>query len=385
MKIMVISSETSTMFFYRKDMMCEFMRQGNQVVAVGDAPENEWADTYEQLGVKYRQIYVHRNSLKPTDDIKTLKSLIKVIAEEKPDKIFAYHSKSVVYGSIAAHINKVKDVYALIAGLGSIIRGTGFKNSIVRAVLKLEYKFAFKFCKAVITHNSEDRQLLLDEKFIKDPEKVKTVNGSGVNLDVFRYSKTKKTDTFLFIARLIGDKGIREYMEAARIVKKTHPEATFRVVGPYDTNPSAIKPEEIEKSVEDGAIEYIGELKDVTPQLNECMVFVLPSYHEGTPKTVLEAMATGRAVITTDVPGCRAAVQDGENGYLVPAKNAQALADKMIYMLEHFDKVVELGNNGRILAEEKYDAVKVNRSILDIMEIPYKLDKPTPYKEDIAV
>ncbi len=369
---MVISSETSTMFFYRKDMMCEFLRQGNQVVAVGDAPEKDWKDAYNDIGVSYRQIYVKRNGLNPADDIKTLMSLKKVISEEKPDKVFAYHSKSVVYGSIASRMNGIDDFYALIAGLGSIIRGSGFKNSLIRTVLKEEYKLAFRLCKSVITHNSEDRQLLLDEKFTKDASKVKTVNGSGVNLDKFVYSQTKKTDIFLFIARLIGDKGIREYMSAAEIVKKTHPEAVFRIVGPYDTNPSAIKPEEMEKYVNAGIIEYVGELKDVTPQLNECMVFVLPSYHEGTPKTVLEAMATGRPVITTDAPGCRAAVTDGENGYLVPVKDAESLAEKMIYLLENFDVAVKMGDTGRKIAEDKYDAVKVNRSILKIMDIPYK-------------
>lgn len=369
---MVISSETSTMFFYRKDMMLEFLRQGNQVVAAGDAPEEKWKDSYEEIGVKYRQFYVKRNGLNPLDDAKTVTSLKKLIEEEKPDKIFAYHSKSVVYGSIAAKMNKIDEMYVLIAGLGSIIRGEGFKNSIVRAILKAEYKYAFKNCKAVFTHNSEDRQLLIDEKFTNKPEKINTINGSGVNLDKFVYSETKKTNIFLFIARLIGDKGIREYMQAAEIVKKTHPEAIFRVVGPYDTNPSAIKPEDIEKYVSNGTIEYVGELSDVTPQLNECMVFVLPSYHEGTPKTVLEAMATGRPVITTDVPGCRAAVSDGVNGYLVPAKDAQALADKMIYMLDNFDEAVEIGNTGRKIAEDKYDAVKVNRSIMKIMNIPYK-------------
>ena len=369
---MVISCKTSTMFFYRKDMMCEFLRQGNEVVAVGDAPEDEWNETYNEIGVSYRQIYVQRNGMNPIDDFKTLKSLEKVIGEEKPDKIFAYHSKSVVYGSIAAKRNGIDEMYALISGLGSIIRGTGFKNSIVKAVLKQEYKLAFKLCKAVITHNTEDRQLLLDEKFTSDASKVKTVNGSGVNLEKFRYSETKKTDIFLFIARLIGDKGIREYMRAAELVKKTHPEAVFRVVGAYDTNPSAIQPEEVEKYVESGAIEYVGELADVTPQLNECMVFVLPSYHEGTPKTVLEAMATGRPVITTDAPGCRAAVQDGVNGFLVPVKDAESLAERMIYLLENFDEAVKLGNTGRQIAEDKYDSVKVNKSVCEIMNIPYK-------------
>ena len=124
--------------------------------------------------------------------------------------------------------------------------------------------------------------------------------------------------------------------------------------------------------IDSGDIEYLGELNDVCPQLDDCMVFVLPSYHEGTPKTVLEAMATGRPVITTDVPGCRAAVSDGCNGYLVPAKDSDSLSEKMIYLIEHYDEAVSLGLNGRKLAEDKYDSVKVNRSILDIMEIPYK-------------
>lgn len=360
------------MFFYRKDMMLEFLRQGNEVVAAGDAPEEKWKDAYEEIGVKYRQYYVKRNGLNPADDLKTISSLKKLFEEEKPDKIFAYHSKSVVYGSLAARMNNIDEMYALIAGLGSIIRGTGFKNSIIRTVLKAEYKMAFKNCKAILTHNSEDRQLLLDEKFTKDENKVRTVNGSGVNLDKFVYSETKKTNVFLFIARLIGDKGIREYMQAAEIVKKTHPEAVFRIVGPYDSNPSALKPEEVEKYVSAGTVEYMGETNDVTPYLNDCMVFVLPSYHEGTPKTVLEAMATGRPVITTDAPGCRAAVTDGENGYLVPVKNAEALAEKMIFLLDNFDEAVKLGNTGRKIAEDKYDAVKVNRSILKIMDIPYK-------------
>ena len=230
---------------------------------------------------------------------------------------------------------------------------------------------AFKCCKSVITHNSEDRQLLIDEHFTT-PDKLKTVNGSGVNIERFRYSKPPKNDVFLFIARLIGDKGIREYIAAAHKVKEKYPQATFRIVGPYDTNPSALNEQEMQTYIDSGAIEYLGELNDVCPQLNECMVFVLPSYHEGTPKTVLEAMATGRPVITTDVPGCRAAVEDGYNGYLVPAKDSDSLSEKMIYLIEHYDEAVSMGLNGRKLAEDKYDSVKVNRSILDIMDIPYK-------------
>lgn len=371
MKILVLASEGHSMFWYRKDMMQEFVRQGCEVVAASDAPEEQWAGAFAEINVKYRQIQVSKNGLNPLYDLKTIKSIKKIIEQEKPDKIFAYQAKAVAYGSIAAKMSHVEDMYALIAGLGSILRGEGFKNSIVRAVLKTLYKTAFRCCKKVITHNDDDRQLLIDENFTT-AEKLKTVNGSGVNLNHFKYSKTKQTNIFLFIARLIGDKGIREYIQAAQQVKQVYPEAIFRIVGPYDTNPSAIKPEEMQPFIDEGIIEYLGELKDVSSQLEQCMAFVLPSYHEGTPKTILEAMATGRATITTDVPGCRSTVKDGYNGYLVPAKNSQAIAQKMIYIIENFQQVVTMGNNARLLAEGKYDAVKVNKSILDIMEIPYK-------------
>ena len=371
MKILLLASETHSMFWYRKDMMCEFVRQGCEVVAASEAPEKDWTDVFGSINVKYRQIYVAKNGINPFDDIKTLRDIVRLIEQEKPDKIFAYHAKTVVYGSLAAKKCGVDGMYALIAGLGSVLRGNGFKNSIIRLVLKTEYKAAFKCCKSVITHNSEDRQLLIDEHFAK-PDKIKTVNGSGVNLERFRYSKPPENNVFLFIARLIGDKGIREYIAAAHKVKEKYPQATFRIVGPYDTNPSALNKREMQTYIDSGDIEYLGELNDVCPQLDDCMVFVLPSYHEGTPKTVLEAMATGRPVITTDVPGCRAAVSDGYNGYLVPAKDSDSLSEKMIYLIEHYDEAVALGLNGRKLAEDKYDSVKVNRSILDIMEIPYK-------------
>ncbi len=371
MKILVLSSEASSMFWYRKDMMCEFVRQGCEVVAASDGAEEEFTEMFASIGVKYRQVYVSKNGINPTQDIKTYKELVQLMNEEKPDKIFAYHAKMVSYGSMAAKKCGIDEMYALIAGLGSILRGEGFKNSIVRTVLKALYKNAFKSCKSIITHNLEDRQLLIDEKFTK-PEKIKTINGSGVNLDRFIYSRTPKTNSFLFIARLIGDKGIREYINAAHIVKEKYPEAVFKIAGPYDTNPSALKPDEMQKYIDSGVIDYLGTLQDVCPALNECMVFVLPSYHEGAPKTVLEAMATGRPVITTDAPGCRTTVTDGFNGFLVPVKNSEKLAEKMIFFLENYDTAVEMGNNGRKRAEDKYDSVKVNRSILDIMNIPYK-------------
>ena len=160
-----------------------------------------------------------------------------------------------------------------------------------------------------------------------------------------------------------------EYLEACREFKRLHSQARCMLVGPYDTNPSALRKEELQKYIEDGSVEYFGEQEDVRPFLAQASVFVLPSYHEGTPKTVLESMACARAVITTDAPGCRETVADGVNGFLVPIGNASAVVEKMELLFRKPELVKKMGEEGRKLAEEKYDVKKVNRSIMDIMEM----------------
>ena len=171
------------------------------------------------------------------------------------------------------------------------------------------------------------------------------------------------------IARLIKDKGVIEYLEACREIKKQFPNCRCLLVGPFDTNPSAIQLEELQRYIEDNVVEYFGEQDDVRPYIEQSSVFVLPSYHEGTPKTVLEAMAMGRAIITTDAPGCRETVKDGENGYLIPVKDTQILVERMKFVIENPDKSAEMGQKGRQIVETKYDVDKVNQSILEIMDI----------------
>ena len=158
-------------------------------------------------------------------------------------------------------------------------------------------------------------------------------------------------------------------MQAARIVKEKYNDARFLLVGPYDSNPSALKPEELQPYIDDGIIEYFGEASDVRPYLEMCNVFVLPSYREGTPKTVLEAMATGRAVITTDATGCRETVVDGENGYLVPIKDVDALSGAMVDLIENPDKIPQMAENGLQMVKEKFDVNIVNNKINSTMRL----------------
>ena len=172
---------------------------------------------------------------------------------------------------------------------------------------------------------------------------------------------------FLYIGRLIKDKGILEYLEACRMIKEQFPEIRCLLVGPYDTNPSALKPNELHFYIDRKIVEYFGEQSDVRPFISQCSVYVLPSYHEGTPKTVLEAMAMNRPIITTNVPGCRETVVNGVNGFLVPFQNAEAVADKMKWFILNPENIELMGMKSLQLCKEKFDVKKVNKDIISHM------------------
>lgn len=374
MNIMVLSAHTSSLFWFRMNMMQAFLERGHTVYAVGSEPEEEWAQKFSEKGITYRQIHVSRNGTNPLDDLKTYRSILALFKEISPDKVFAYQAKAIVYGALAAHKCKVTEFYPLIAGLGSVFRGAGTKADILRKILTVQYKLAFRYSKTVIFQNEDDRSELVSRGIVSK-DKTRIINGSGVDLTRFIQAPVPEETRFLFVGRLIKDKGVGEYLDACRIFKKSHPNTECMLIGPFDSNPSAIKPEELEKYTKDGTVTYFGEQEDVRPYLRQTSVYVLPSYHEGTPKSVLEAMATGRAVITTDVPGCRETVTDGVNGFLVEPKSAEAVAEAMCRLAEDLELCRVFGEAGRKIAVEKYDVNKVNAAIMDIMNIPKEGEK----------
>jgi len=366
MKIAVLSSHTSSLFWFRMDMMRDFINNGYTVIALGPEPEAEWKDKFKEYNIDYRQLFVERNGVNPLKDLKTYSKLSKFMKSERPDKVFAYQAKTVVYGSIAAKLNGITEVYPLIAGLGSIFRGTGLKNKIVKTIMSIEYFFAFKCSRKVFFQNTDDKNECIRNGLIKD-DKAVIINGSGVNVERFKWAPLPKEPAFLFIGRLIKDKGIVEYLEACKEVKGKHPEVRCLLVGQYDSNPSALKKVELKPYVESGIIEYFGEQSDVRPFIAQCNTFVLPSYHEGTPKTVLEAMAMGRSIITSNAPGCRETVVDGVNGYLVEIKDTKGLVDKMEHLISNPDISEKMGEKSLKFANEKYDVKFVNQSIMQTM------------------
>lgn len=368
MKIAVISSHTPSLFWFRMEMMKSFQKSGCQVFALGNEQESKWSEKFRAEGITYRQILVQRNGTNPLKDLKTLSSIKTVLKEIMPEKIFTFQAKTVIYGGMAAAQLGIHEVYPLIAGMGSVFLKDDLKTKIVRKIMVTEYKLGMRNSPVVFFQNREDEKIFRDNGIVKN-QKVVFLHGSGVSVEKFTVTPMPETFGFLCISRLIRDKGVYEYLAACREVKRKHPEVRCLLVGPYDSNPSALKPEELEPFINDGTIEYFGEQSDVRPYLAQCNVYVLPSYREGTPKTNLEAMATGRAILTTDVPGCKETVVDGENGFLVPHKNVDALVEKMEVFIEDPSLAQKMGVNGRKKAEEIFDVNIVNRTICDTMGI----------------
>ena len=349
-------------------MMLAFKAGGHEVFAIGNEKEEIWADRFAEKGIKYFKIDVSRNGVNPVADIKTFFSVKNALKKICPDKVFAFQAKTVIYGSFASKALGIKEFYPLIAGLGSLFLRNDFKTRVIRQIMISEYRSALSGCPVVFFQNTDDEKLFRDKRIIKN-EKSVILHGSGVNLDRFSVQPFPERFAFLCIARLIRDKGVCEYLEACRRIKKEFPDIRCMLLGGYDSNPSALGESDIKPYIQDGSIEFYGAAEDVRPYLAGCSVFVLPSSREGVPKTVLEAMATGRAVITTDVPGCRETVKNGENGFKVRAGDADELYAKMEYIASNRNVIHTMGIVGREMAENLFDVNKVNGRIINAMRL----------------
>jgi len=368
-RIIIIGALPSSLVNFREELIKLFIANNHQVIAMASGASKTEVDSVERLGVKYIDYSVQRNGQNPVPDLKTLLSFIRVFKEEKPDVILAYTIKPVIWGGIAAKISPNTRFYGLVTGLGFAFQKSGLKRKLLSTIVTSLYRFALSKSTKVIFQNPDNLQVFLDKK-ITTQDKAARVNGSGVNLS--RYVKAvplAKKFTFLTIARLLGEKGLREYSAAAKVVKEQHPNVIFQMLGPEDPSPDGIPISEVNKWHNASYIEYAGETKDVRPYLAHCHVFVLASYHEGMPRTVLEAMATGRPILTTNVPGCRETVVDGENGFLVEKQSVDQLVEKMLWFIEHRNQWQLMADKSRDMAVESFDVHAVNEQLLRIMEL----------------
>jgi glycosyltransferase involved in cell wall biosynthesis len=366
-KIAIISPYTRSLINFRGDFIKDLVKLGYKVIALG--PDEGFESKINELGAVYRKYYLQRTGLNPLSELKSIVSLSKILKKIKPDIVFSYAIKPTIYGSIAAVLNNTTKKYSLITGLGYTFTGETFQHKALQEVLKILFKITFKFNNVVFFQNPDDLNDFKNMNILNNT-KVKVINGSGVNIDWYYYTEPViKPVSFLLIARLIWDKGIKEYIEAAKILKKKYPEIEFRLLGPIDSNPAAIKLNEINDLVNNGLITYLGKKEDVRPYISSCSVYVLPSYREGTPRSVLEAMSMGKPIITTDSPGCRETVKDGENGFLVPIKNFYELASAMEKFILEPSIIGVMGKKSREEVEKRYDVRKVNNIILETMDL----------------
>jgi glycosyltransferase involved in cell wall biosynthesis len=322
------------------------------------------------LDVVVHDIPLQRTGVNPARDLHSLLALRNLMRRIGADYVMGYTVKPVIYGSLAAWLAGVNNRFALITGLGYAFTGetAGLRN-LLRILIQKLYRFSLSRNRLVFFQNPDDEALFRQLSLLKTDIPSCVVNGSGVDLSEYTVFALPEKPSFLLIARLLGDKGVREYVQAAALVKQIYPEVTFRLVGWIDDNPDSIGQAELHAWIAAGTIEFLGKLSDVRPAIRDSSVYVLPSYREGTPRTVLEAMAMGRAVITTDAPGCRETVVDGENGFLVPVKNVSALANAMMKMLDDPGMVVRMGERSREIAAIKYDVHSVNTAMFEAMGI----------------
>lgn len=373
-KILVLSSNCESLVRFRSDLVMELLQRGCEVTACIPDFDPVMCGPLEKQGCKFKRIYFDRTGLSPFRDLMTIFLLWRLFRKEKPDLLLAYLIKPVIYGGIAGRVAAVPRFTALIPGLGFGFSGKGFARRLLTRLLINLYRAGLKKAQRVIFQNPDDKEMFVSLG-ICTGDQAALVNGSGIDTDTFTVTPLPDAPVFLMIARLLVEKGVRDYAEAARQVKALHPDARFQLVGWLDSDRASITAEELEKWSTEGTIEYLGRLDDVRAAISSCRVFVLPSYYrEGTPRTILECMSMGRPIITTDAPGCRETVIDGVNGHLVPVRNPDALAKAMISLMENPEKTRRMGVESRRIAEEKYDVRLVNQNMLRFMglqEGPY--------------
>lgn len=382
MVIFIVGNYYDSLLNFRGNLIQKLASKGYAVYAISPKPENrketlaKLREKISKLGGSYIPLDFKRHFANPLNEFISLIKLFLELRKKKPEIIISYTLKPLIFTGICIALNnfvfyknKIK-FFPLITGLGSIFVENNKTNKIIKFAIKIFYKFSLNNSNSIIFQNPDDKNDLYEWDILPKGKKSFRVYGSGVDLNKFKPQPLPIKNSFLMISRLIVDKGVVEFLEAAKIVKKQFPEAIFRLVGPFDNSQiSSFPPTILEEYIRKGIIEYKGELESVIEELTNCKYFVLPSYREGTPRSILEAMASQRPIITTDVPGCRETVREGYNGFLVPCMSIKPLADAMIKMIKQdFKKSSLMGERSYLLAKKFFDVNKVSDEIIKIIE-----------------
>lgn len=358
-----VQQKNQQCFIGRPELVKTITNSGHKLTVIGSPPYKICNSNIESLGANYKQVLFDQSKLSFTRDlVKTFKPL-------NLDAVIVYSIKHIPSAVTAAKLAGIDKIFAVINGSGRLFQLKGLKGNVIKGISLVILKYMLKSCDITFFQNPDDMQMFINMKLVSK-SKANKVNGSGVNLTKFTPVNMPKEIVFLMVSRLLKEKGVIEYINAARILKRQFPEARFQLIGPLDKSSAGVSYKDLNNFIDDGTIEYIGEVSNVQKYYGKSSVFVLPSYYrEGIPRVILEAMATGRPIITTDSPGCRETVVDGRNGFIIPARDTELLAEKMKWFINHFDEALEMGQQSRIICEEKFDVNIVNKNMLNKMNL----------------
>lgn len=375
-KILIVCDSPKSLIDFKGKLIEELVKKHDVSVFTPKSTRTGIQRKLRSMNVTIYENDLNGSNVSLLSDIRFIIQLYRLLKKVKPDIFFPYTFKPVIYGTIIAKICGIKRITPMLTGLGYNFmphRRKNLVNRITHFLLRFSLKSHRRSHLRIIFQNRDDYVTLLKEKVLKIPHKTFIVNGSGVDLDYYQYTPAGNgAVSFLMMARLINAKGIFEYYEAARILKRRYPEVTFKLIGSYDNNIDSISHDLYEKIKSGTVVQFHGETDDVRPYIKEASVVVLPSYYgEGVPRCLLEAMAMGRPVITCNSVGCRETVETGEkpNGFLVSVKNVPALVSKMEFFITQPSAIPKYGMNGLALARKKFDVNLINRQMMKIMQL----------------
>jgi glycosyltransferase involved in cell wall biosynthesis len=340
----------------RRELLEDWRARGWEIHVI--LPEAEAGPEKDRIPwVTLHRVPLHRASMNPARDIRTIRAYRERFRAIRPEAVLAYNPKPVLYSGIALERSPEVRFVALVTGRGALERRAGVRGGISRRAVRALYRRSLERADAILFQNEDDRSFFTSDVGGFDPARVGVIPGSGVNLERYAVQPLPSGPIrFLAIARLLEDKGVREFVEAAHRMAEAGADVRFRVVGGWnEAHPAAVPKAELEQWKERGVVEFTGHADDVRPQLAWCSVLCHASYAEGTPRAVLEAMSTGRGIITTDAPGCRHTIVPGESGILVPPRDAGALEQAMRWFVDHAERLPAFSRAARRRAEDVFD------------------------------
>lgn len=366
-RIVLVHNTTHYLRLHYQDLIESFLALGWSVTCV--APKDPAAGELERIGVDCIDLKLSRRGMNPLKEIAGMLNLAGILRKLRPDAVINFSIKPAIYGSIGARLAGVPRTCSMITGMGYVFLDQGLVRRLLALMVGTAYRIALWSNHRVFFQNPDDARYFMRHHMVREGKSL-VLPGTGIDTERFAPRTCRAPDRrvrYLMVTRLLADKGVREFVEAARMLKGEDKQAHCAILGPFDDNPAAIHERELNEWVREGVVDYLGEANDVERYICNCDVFVLPSYREGLPRASLEAMSMGKPVITTDVPGCRETVEQGVNGFLVPPRDAGSLMQAMDRFIADRALIEDMGRASRRIAVETFDVRTVNETITGVI------------------